>query len=173
MTSGEARETRAPLWAWIGTAAFTIVVPGTVIVILPMTIAGWRIHPAFFGTTATRIAGVAMIIAAAPLFVSFLERFIRQGHGTPAPVAPPQHLVVTGPFRYVRNPGYIAVVSIVIGEALVIGSGAMIWYAVAVAIMFHLWVLIYEEPDLRGRFGEEYERYCREVPRWVPGRGRG
>jgi protein-S-isoprenylcysteine O-methyltransferase Ste14 len=164
----EQRPSAPPLWAWIGTVVFVIIVPGTVAAIVPLAIAGWRIHPPLLGIAALRVVGVAMIVAAAPLFFRFLERFVRQGHGTPAPIAPPQHLVVTGPFRYVRNPGYIAVVGIVTGEALVLGSVAVLVYAGVLAIGFHLFVVLYEEPDLMRRFGAEYEQYCRDVPRWIP-----
>jgi protein-S-isoprenylcysteine O-methyltransferase Ste14 len=168
MDPAEKRLSAPPLWAWIGTAVFVIVVPGTLAVVVPMALAGWRIHPPLLGVAAVRIAGVAVIVAAAPLFFRFVERFVRQGHGTPAPIAPPQHLVVTGPFRYVRNPGYIAVVGIVAGEALVLGSSAVLSYAGILAIGFHLFVVLYEEPNLRRRFGAEYEQYRRDVPRWLP-----
>ncbi len=168
MAAATQRSSRPPLWAWVGTVVFTIVVPGTVAVVAPLAIAGWRIHPPLLGIAAFRIVGIALIVVAAPLFFRFLERFVRQGHGTPAPIAPPQHLVVTGPFRYVRNPGYIAVVGIVIGEALLLGSRAVLGYVAILALGFHLFVALYEEPDLRQRFGAEYERYCGDVPRWIP-----
>jgi protein-S-isoprenylcysteine O-methyltransferase Ste14 len=93
-----------------------------------------------------------------------------RGRGTPAPIAPTEHLVVGGPFRWVRNPGYVAVVSLVVGQALVFGSGAVLAYAAVLAVGFHLFVVLYEEPTLRRQFGEEYEAYCREVPRWFPRR---
>jgi protein-S-isoprenylcysteine O-methyltransferase Ste14 len=168
MAMTEQSSSTTPLWAWIGTVVFVIVVPGTFAIVAPLAIAGWRFHPPLLGIAALRIVGVAMIVAGAPLFFRFLERFVRQGHGTPAPIAPPQHLVVTGPFRYVRNPGYIAVVCIVIGEALLLGSGGVLAYVGMLAIGFHLFVVLYEEPDLRRRFGAEYEQYCRDVPRWLP-----
>ena len=75
-----------------------------------------------------------------------------------------------GPFRWVRNPGYIAVVSLVVGQALLFGSGAVLAYAAFLALAFHLFVVFYEEPTLRAQFGEEYDAYCRAVPRWLPRR---
>ena len=103
-----------------------------------------------------------------PLFVSFCSRFVWEGRGTPAPIAPTEHLVVGGPYRWVRNPGYVAVTAILLGEALVLGSQAVLAWAVLVAIAFHVFVLVYEEPTLRATFGAEYDAYCRRVPRWLP-----
>ncbi|TMB54178.1 MAG: isoprenylcysteine carboxylmethyltransferase family protein, partial [Deltaproteobacteria bacterium] len=103
-----------------------------------------------------------------PLFLDFLVGFVRRGHGTPAPIAPPERLVVSGGFRYVRNPGYIAVVSMVVGQGLFLGSKAVLVYAACLALGFHLFVVLYEEPALRGQFGEQYAAYCRRVARWLP-----
>jgi protein-S-isoprenylcysteine O-methyltransferase Ste14 len=103
-----------------------------------------------------------------PVFFDFVLRFVREGRGTPAPVAPTVQLVVGGTFRYVRNPGYVAVVSLLVGQALLFGSGAVLLYALAVAVAFHAFVILYEEPTLRRQFGAEYEAYCRKVPRWLP-----
>jgi len=76
--------------------------------------------------------------------------------------------VVGGPFRWVRNPGYVSVVTLLVGQALVFGSPGLLGYAAVVAIAFHLFVILYEEPTLRRRYGADYEMYCRAVPRWVP-----
>jgi len=85
--------------ALVGTIAFTLVVPGTVIVLIPYLLTGWNLRPPFLGIEATRSLGGALIVLAAPLFFRFLAGFVREGHGTPAPIAPPEHLVVGGPFR--------------------------------------------------------------------------
>jgi protein-S-isoprenylcysteine O-methyltransferase Ste14 len=156
--------------ALLGTIIFTLTIPGTVIVLVPYLLTGWNLRPPFLGIEATRSLGGALIVLAAPLFFRFLAGFVREGHGTPAPIAPPQHLVVGGPFRWVRNPGYVAVVSLVVGQALLFGSGAVLAWAAFLAVAFHLFVVLYEEPTLRRQFGEEYEAYCREVPRWLPRR---
>ena len=156
--------------ALVGTIAFTLVVPGTVIVLIPYLLTGWNLRPPFLGIEATRSLGGALIVLAAPLFFRFLAGFVREGHGTPAPIAPPEHLVVGGPFRWVRNPGYVAVVSLVVGQALLFGSGAVLAWAAFLALAFHAFVVFYEEPTLRRQFGTEYDAYCREVPRWFPRR---
>jgi protein-S-isoprenylcysteine O-methyltransferase Ste14 len=154
--------------ALFGTIAFTLVVPGTAIVLIPYLLTGWQLRPPLLGIEATRTFGVALMVLAAPLFFRFLSGFVREGHGTPAPIAPTEHLVVGGPFRWIRNPGYVAVVSLVVGQALLFGSGAVLAYAAFLAVAFHLFVVFYEEPTLRRQFGAEYEAYCREVPRWIP-----
>ena len=158
---GEAARRRR---AAIGTVLFTLTVPGPVVVLLPWLLSGWRLA----GSTALRALGVLLIAAALPVFVSFLVRFVREGIGTPAPIAPTERLVVGGAFERVRNPGYLAVVGLLLGQALLFGSGAVAFYAVLVALGFHLFVVLYEEPTLRRQFGAEYEDYCRRVPRWWP-----
>ena len=156
--------------ALLGTVVFTLTIPATAIVLIPYLLTGWRLRPPLLGIEATRSVGVALIVLAAPLFFRFLSGFVREGLGTPAPIAPTRHLVVGGPFRWVRNPGYVAVVSLVAGQALLFGSRAVLGYAALLAAAFHVFVVLYEEPTLRRQFGEEYEAYCREVPRWLPRR---
>jgi protein-S-isoprenylcysteine O-methyltransferase Ste14 len=109
-----------------------------------------------------------LFLAGLQLFVAFNLRFVREGEGTPAPIAPTRRLVVGGPFRYVRNAGYIAVLALVAAQGLFFGSGIVLVYAVALFILFHGFVLLYEEPTLRRQFGAEYETYCHQVPRWIP-----
>jgi protein-S-isoprenylcysteine O-methyltransferase Ste14 len=159
-----ARAERTPWGALLGTIAFVAAVPGTVVVLVPWWLSGGHVA----GTSLGIVVGIAMIVAALPLFVSFCSRFVFEGHGTPAPIAPPEHLVVGGPYRWVRNPGYVAVTSILIGEGLVVGSPAILLYALLVALAFHVFVLLYEEPTLRSTFGAEYDAYCQRVPRWLP-----
>ena len=164
---------REPLW-WpaIGTIVFVLAVPGTVVGYVPFLLSHWTIGPPLFGWPFMRWLGVGLgtglILAAAPIFIDFVTRFALEGRGTPAPIAPTRHLVVGGGFRYVRNPGYIAVVSLLVGQGLLFGSAGIMLYAAIVALVFHLFVLMYEEPTLRRQFGAAYEAYCREVPRWVP-----
>ena len=156
--------------ALLGTIIFTLTIPATAIVLIPYLLTGWSLRPPFLGIEATRSLGGALIVLAAPLFFRFLSGFVREGRGTPAPIAPTEHLVVGGPFRWVRNPGYIAVVSLVVGQALLFGSRAVLAYAAFLAVAFHLFVVFYEEPTLRRQFGGEYDEYCRAVPRWLPRR---
>jgi protein-S-isoprenylcysteine O-methyltransferase Ste14 len=91
-----------------------------------------------------------------------------QGVGTPAPIFPTRHLVVTGLYRYVRNPMYVAVVSTILGQGLVLGNVTLLEYGGVVWLLFHLFVLAYEEPTLRAGFGPEYKVFSAEVPRWIP-----
>ena len=159
-----ARAERTPWGALLGTIVFVAAVPGTVVVLVPWWLSGGRVASTRLGI----VVGVAMIVAALPLFVSFCSRFVWEGRGTPAPIAPTQHLVVGGPYRWVRNPGYVAVTAILVGEGLVFGSPSVLLYALLVALAFHVFVLLYEEPTLRSTFGAEYDAYCRRVPRWLP-----
>ena len=154
--------------AALGTAVFVLLVPGTVIGFVPWFLTRWRIGPPLAGWPPLRWAGVALLIAGLPVFMSFVIGFVRDGLGTPAPIAPPRHLVVGGVFRYVRNPGYVAVLAILVGQALLFGSATMLVYAAALALGFHAFVVLYEEPTLRRQFGREYEAYCAAVPRWIP-----
>lgn len=152
----------------VGTVVFACLFPGTVVGVIPFLITRWTLRPPLLRTPVTRWLGVALLVAGGALMLDFLLRFVREGHGTPAPVAPPSHLVMKGPFRYVRNPGYVAVISLITGQALVLGDTRLLLYAAGVALLFHLFVVLYEEPTLRATFGEEYEVYRRRVPRWLP-----
>ena len=163
---------RFPLGALLGTIAFVAVIPVSVIVLVPYWLTGWRLAAPFLATTLTRWLGALLIVASIPVFVAFVGRFVFEGRGTPAPVAPTEHLVVGGPFRWTRNPGYVAVVSLVAGQALVFGSSGVLAYAIMIAIAFHAFVLLYEEPTLRRTYGPEYDAYCARVPRWIPRRPR-
>jgi protein-S-isoprenylcysteine O-methyltransferase Ste14 len=168
MSTASNGEPRSLWWPAIGTIAFVLTVPGTVVVYVPLLLTRWQIAAPFFGASGVRWLGVVLIVCALPVFCDFVVRFVREGRGTPAPIAPTQHLVVHGTFRYVRNPGYVAVVSLLLGQALFFGSTAVLLYALGVALAFHTFVLLYEEPTLRRQFGAEYEAYCRAVPRWLP-----
>ena len=125
------------------------------------------------GFVPLRWLGVFLIAAGLPVLLDSFVRFAVQGMGTPAPVAPPQHLVVSGLYRYVRNPMYVAVVAMVLGQGLFFGNIRVLEYGLAVWLAMHLFVVFYEEPTLLGKFGAEYEEYCRNVRRWWPRVGRG
>jgi protein-S-isoprenylcysteine O-methyltransferase Ste14 len=111
---------------------------------------------------------VLLIAAGLPVLLDSFARFALQGLGTPAPIFPTRHLVVSGLFRYVRNPMYVAVVSLILGQGLFFGSVRVLEYGVAVWVGFHLFVLSYEEPILRRSFAHEYEGFCANVLRWIP-----
>ena len=111
--------------------------------------------------------GMLITLGVIGLLDSFV-RFAVQGVGTPAPVFPTRYLVVTGLYRYVRNPIYVAVVSIILGQGLMLGNVTLLEYGGVVWVLVHLFVLVYEEPALRTSFGSEYEVFCAAVPRWIP-----
>ena len=120
------------------------------------------------GIVLLRILGVLLIAAGLPVLVDSFTRFAVQGLGTPAPIFPTRHLVVSGLYRYVRNPMYLAVVSLILGQGLFFGDVRVVEYGIAVWAAFHLFVLIYEEPTLRRTFGFEFEDFCTNVRRWIP-----
>ena len=152
----------------LGSALFFVVAPGVVAGLIPWWITSWEFRPAFLGFEVTRVIGLALIIAGIPGLIDSFGRFALQGLGTPAPIAPPQNLVVTGFYRYVRNPMYVAVVGVTVGQALLFGDGRLFWYGALVWLAFHLFVVLYEEPTLQRQFGMEYEAFRANVPRWVP-----
>jgi protein-S-isoprenylcysteine O-methyltransferase Ste14 len=102
------------------------------------------------------------------LLLETFSRFALQGLGTPAPIAPTKTLVVTGSYRFVRNPMYVAVVWLIFGQGLWFGNGGVLAWGVLVWLTVHLFVLSYEEPTLSGDYGEQYERYRANVRRWIP-----
>jgi protein-S-isoprenylcysteine O-methyltransferase Ste14 len=154
--------------AIIGSAVFLVIAPGFVAVLAPRWISGWRLEAAFFGMPLFRFAGGILIALGVAGLLDSFARFAVQGLGTPAPVFPTRHLVVTGLYRYVRNPMYAAVVSTILGQGLVLGSVALLEYGGFVWLLCHLFVLGYEEPTLRASFGSEYKAFCAGVPRWIP-----
>ena len=155
-------------FAILGSAIFLVVAPGVVAGFVPWTISRWEFDTPFFGLAPFRFAGGALIALGLAGLLECFGRFALQGIGTPAPVFPTRHLVVSGFYRHVRNPMYVGVFTIILGDALVLGSQAVLTYALAVWLGFFLFVLLYEEPTLRNSFGAEYEDFCRHVPRWLP-----
>jgi protein-S-isoprenylcysteine O-methyltransferase Ste14 len=154
--------------AILGSAIFLVVAPGTIAVYLPWTICHWRFAPPLLGFFSFRIAGVLMIGAGLPVLLDSFARFASEGLGTPAPVVPPKCLLVSGLYRYVRNPMYVALSLMIFGQGLLFGSVGLLEYGVVVWLGFFMFVVLYEEPTLRGKFGKEYEEYCARVPRWIP-----
>jgi protein-S-isoprenylcysteine O-methyltransferase Ste14 len=156
------------LRAIIGSIVFLFAAPGIVAGVTPWWISGYRTESALLGVELVRWLGVALLILGAVLLAETFARFALQGRGTPAPIAPTKSLVVTGSYRFVRNPMYVAVVSLILGQALLLGSlGTLVWGAV-VWLTVHLFVLSYEEPTLSRTYGEQYDRYRANVRRWIP-----
>lgn len=154
--------------AILGSAIFFIVAPLLFAGVVPAWITHWRIHPPLFDLWGSRIAGAVLLLAGIVGLVDSFARFALQGLGTPAPIAPPKHLVVTGLYRYVRNPMYVAVLAAILGQALLLGDWRLIPYGAAFWLATHLFVLLYEEPRLARDFGSEYTAYRSGVPRWLP-----
>lgn len=148
-----------------GSALFLVLAPGTVAGLLPWLITGWHAGAV---PAAIRVLGVVLIVAGGAAVVSAFVRFVIEGLGTPAPVAAPERLVVGGLYRYVRNPMYVAVLSCVVGQALLFGRASLWIYAVVVGAAMVAFVRLYEEPNLARKFGDDYEAYRRAVPGWRP-----
>ena len=154
--------------AVLGSALFLVIAPGIVAGLGPWWISHWRMQPPLLGFFALRVVGALLIALGLPVLLDSFARFALQGLGTPAPVAPPKHLVVTGWYRYVRNPMYVAVIFLIVGQGLLLGNRSVLEYAAIVWLGFHLFVLLYEEPTLRAKFGAEYDEFCANVRRWIP-----
>jgi protein-S-isoprenylcysteine O-methyltransferase Ste14 len=151
-----------------GSALFFVVVPFMIVGPLPWLITHWQFRPALLGSELTRVAGVVFIVAGLPGLLDSFRRFAVEGLGTPAPIAPPEELVVTGLYRYVRNPMYVAVLALLAGQALLFGSPALLAAGAAFWLATHLFVVAYEEPTLESTFGAKYQAYRANVPRWIP-----
>jgi protein-S-isoprenylcysteine O-methyltransferase Ste14 len=155
--------------AILQTVLFTVCVPGTVAGIVPWLLRGGR--DALAAAAAARWSGAALLALGAAVYLhTAFWGFAMSGGGTPAPVAPAARLVVGGLHRRVRNPMYLGVLAMVGGQAAMFWSSTLLGYAAALAVLFHLFVLLYEEPALRRQFGEAYQEYRRHVPRWIPRR---
>ena len=154
--------------AVLGSAVFFVVAPFTLAGLVPWWITGWQLRPPFLGLELTRGIGAIMILAGVPGIVDSFARFALQGLGTPMPIAPPRNLVVTGLYRYVRNPIYVAVVAIILGQAVLMGDWRLIVYGALWWLVWHVTVVGYEEPTLEQTFGSEYEAFRAAVPRWIP-----
>lgn len=148
-----------------GSALFFALAPGIVAGLVPFALTRWHATDV---PVAVRIIGAVTVIASLPLLVSSFVRFVVDGRGTPAPVAPTEHLVVTGAYRHVRNPMYVAVVAAIVGQALFFGSVACAIYAAIAFVTMASFVRIYEEPTLAARYGAEYDAYRKSVPAWWP-----
>jgi protein-S-isoprenylcysteine O-methyltransferase Ste14 len=147
---------------------FTFLLPGTVTVLIPYRLISSRGTGVLAGHPALGYLGVPLIVIGSTGLVWCIWEFFSAGRGTLAPVDPPKYLVVRGLYRYVRNPMYVSVVTILLGEAIFFGSVPVLFEAGVFIVLAHLFVLFYEEPILRRRFGKSYERYTQTVRRWIP-----
>ncbi|MEX2458590.1 MAG: isoprenylcysteine carboxylmethyltransferase family protein [Actinomycetota bacterium] len=152
--------------AAIGSAVFFVAAPGTAAGLAPWLLSRWRAGGS--AMPALRILGGLLIAAGALVLVTAFARFVAEGTGTPSPTAPTEQLVVGGLYRYVRNPMYLAVLAVVLGQALLLGRPILLGYALGLWAAFAAFVRGYEEPTLRRRYGEAYDAYRSRVPAWIP-----
>lgn len=151
--------------AFIGTGAFLLLAPGVVAGLIPWFITRWRVDATPLWASAL---GVLLLLCGGAILLDSFLRFAREGRGTPAPVAPTERLVVTGFYRHVRNPMYVAVTALILAQVLLFQSAALTAYLIVVWTAFHLFVVFYEEPTLKRAFPDDYARYAANVPRWLP-----
>ncbi|MFC4534620.1 methyltransferase family protein [Sphaerisporangium dianthi] len=158
--------------AAVGSAVFFAVAPGGVAGFGPWWVTRWRMADLPDGLSwaavPLRVAGVVLVLAGGAVLVDAFVRFVTEGFGTPAPVAPPEHLVVGGLYRYVRNPMYVGVLAAIVGQGLLLARSELLWYAAIAFVAVFCFVRVYEEPTLRRSFGTEYEEYRAAVPGWWP-----
>jgi protein-S-isoprenylcysteine O-methyltransferase Ste14 len=156
---------RSKARAGVGNVVFLVVAPGVVAGLVPWLLTGWATHDWW---PPVRVLGGLMIGAGLAVLLQAFVRFVVEGSGTPAPIAPTERLVVGGAYRYVRNPMYLGVAALILGQALVLGQAGLLLYAAAFCVTVAAFVHGYEEPTLSRRFGEQYEAYRRAVPAWRP-----
>ena len=151
-----------------GSSLFFAAAPGVVAGLVPWALTGWDVRYDSAWWVPVRVAGAVVLAACTVVLVQAFVRFVREGSGTPAPVAPTERLVVGGLYRHVRNPMYVAVVGAVLGQALLLGQPVLVLYAVAAGAGMAAFVRWHEEPVLTRRFGQDYAAYCAAVPAWRP-----
>jgi protein-S-isoprenylcysteine O-methyltransferase Ste14 len=156
-----------------GTTIFFFLAPGIVAGVVPWWISGWDVRWPMSGlAVAVMVVGGVLVAAATVVLIRAFVRFVTEGRGTPAPVAPTERLVIGGEYHYVRNPMYVAVIAAILGQAMIFGSLPLLVYAAIVWAIMAAFVHWYEEPVLLERYGDEYQRYRRHVRAWLP-RARG
>lgn len=152
----------------IKTLLWSVFVPGTVTVLVPYLLLSTRFESFRISLSDLRFFGLIPLLIGVMIYAWCAWNFTFIGKGTPAPFDPPKKLVVKGPYQYVRNPMYVFVALALIGEAVFFETTMLILFAALAVTFLHFWVVIYEEPGLKRKFGEPYERYCERVSRWIP-----
>ena len=162
---------RSALSLTLSSLLWTILLPGLVAGYVPWTF--FRLRDTVIDLARpVELLGLLFVLAGAALLVTCIFEFARSGRGTLSPVDPPKHLVVRGLYRYVRNPMYLAVTAILLGEVMLTRSGPLAVYWLIWFVVVNAFVIGYEEPTLRVQFGASYEEYLRTVGRWIPRGGR-
>jgi protein-S-isoprenylcysteine O-methyltransferase Ste14 len=160
------------LRAALGSLVFLVVAPGVVAGLIPWWLTGWEVEEPFAFWAPLRVIGIGLIVVGVLALLDSFRRFVVEGLGTPAPVAPTEELVVSGLYRYVRNPMYVAVAATIFGQALALGQLVLLAYGAVFVAVVAAFVHWYEEPTLARTYGEQYEAYRRSVPAWLPRRPR-
>jgi protein-S-isoprenylcysteine O-methyltransferase Ste14 len=155
---------RRPVAALI-TSLWFVAAPGIGGVLVPYLLTGWQ---AAAVPWPMRVVGAVLVLLSAMLLMAWFARFVTEGAGTPLPSAPTEGLLVGGPYRYVRNPMYLAGLCVVLGQGLVLGRIVLFLYAAGLALGFIALNHGYEEPLLQRRYGDAYDAYRRAVPAWWP-----
>ena len=154
------------LRAVLGSAAFVLFGGPTIVAgLVPWLLTRWEADET---AAALRILGLVLIAIGGALVLETTARFALQGRGTPAPFAAPERFVARGSYRFTRNPMYVGVLALIVGQALLLGREVLFLWAAVAALLFHLFVVFHEEPELSRRFGDEYDAYREQVGRWLP-----
>ena len=153
---------------FVRTVLFTVVMPGFVTVGAPWLLLASGLPRGSPELGSFRFLGLVPLAIGGSFYLWCAWDFATAGRGTPAPWDAPQHLVVRGLYRRVRNPMYVGITAILIGEVVLLESWGLLLYAAVIWLAFNTFVLAYEEPALRAQFGASYDEYRRAVPRWVP-----
>ena len=166
MTNPRASDT---VWLFAKASLFTLLVPGTVVVLVPyLLLADASLDAVDF--LGKGLLGLPLLMLGAGLYIRCAYEFAWSGRGTPLPIDPPIQLVMSGPYRYSRNPMYVGVLAILAGEALLYSDLRLLLFLLAMTVLFNIVILGYEERALGRQFGEAYARYCGDVRRWIPNR---
>lgn len=120
-----------------------------------------------YNFTFLKILGVLFILKGVAICLYCIMTFIKQGRGTPVPFDPPRKFVASGLYRFSRNPMYLGSLAIVLGEFLLFGHALLLFYFLSLAPVYHAYIVLFEEPGLKKRFGQAYEEYLRKTPRWL------
>jgi protein-S-isoprenylcysteine O-methyltransferase Ste14 len=153
-------------WLALRALLFLVLIPGTVAGYIPYRIVRTTDWRASMSASLTSVLSVGLLALGLFVLLRCVWEFFAVGRGTLAPVDPPRRLVVSGLYRFTRNPMYNGVLAMLLGEAWLFRSTTLLRYAAVMFVLFNLAVLVYEEPALESQFGESYRAYRRKVPRW-------
>ncbi|MCD4743046.1 MAG: isoprenylcysteine carboxylmethyltransferase family protein [Desulfobacteraceae bacterium] len=146
---------------------FMIIGPGSVIVLIPYLIISFFSPPDYYKIVRLQYIGIIPFLIGLVISLRCFYDFISVGKGTPVPIDPPKKLVIIGMYRFVRNPMYIGILFLLFGEAIFFKSFVLLGYTACVYCLFQIFIIGFEEPMLKTKFGKEYEDYCKIVPRWL------